>query len=168
MTALYDTCSLITLDKLLEENSALAAHFPERVLCLEVCLSRDQVYPETAARLVLRVEHLDLPPVKVLTELLSDPELPRSLSEVDRLIFATAVHSGLSVVTGDKRLAKALQRRGHAVADMAIILRILVLSKKLRASEAESLLKRLAARQEFLVGMPNPSWSDLKRYSFPD
>lgn len=42
-TAIYDTCSLITLDKLLQERRSLSRYFPKKLLALEVSLSADQM-----------------------------------------------------------------------------------------------------------------------------
>ena len=49
--ALYDTCSLITRDKLLLERAALARHFPKSILALEESFSADQLRKETAGRM---------------------------------------------------------------------------------------------------------------------
>jgi hypothetical protein len=50
-TAIYDTCSLITLDKLLQERRSLSRYFPKKLLALEVSLSADQMYEEIAERM---------------------------------------------------------------------------------------------------------------------
>ena len=55
-TAIYDTCSLITLDKLLQERRSISRYFPKKVLALEVSLSADQMYSETAERMGELVE----------------------------------------------------------------------------------------------------------------
>ena len=89
-TAIYDTCSLITLDKLLEERRTLSRYFPKKVLALEVSLSADQMYEDTAERMKELVEICDPPPLTELASLLSSG-LPKSLSDVDKLVFATAV-----------------------------------------------------------------------------
>lgn len=64
--ALYDTCSLITLDKLLQDRPSLSRWFPKKVLALEVSLSEDQMYAETAERMKRIVE---LCPYPTQTEL---------------------------------------------------------------------------------------------------
>lgn len=87
---------------------------------------------------------------------------------MDKLVFATAVHSGLAVVTGDKRLAKAIQKKGLAVGNMALILQELVKTKKLKSSAVEKILHELADRKDYLLGVPRPTWDDLKDYTFPD
>lgn len=167
-TAIYDTCSLITLDKLLQERHTLSRYFPKKVLALEVSLSADQMNSETADRMRELVEICPPPPLTELANLLSSSGLPKSLSDVDKVIFASAVHSDLAVVTGDKRLAKAVRRRGLDVGNMATILLELVQSKKLKSSSVEELLQGLADRKDYLLGKPNPTWNDLKNYTFPD
>jgi hypothetical protein len=167
-TALYDTCSLITLDKLLQEKRTLSRYFPTKVLALEVSLSADQMYPETADRVSELVEICPPPPITELTKLLSSSGLTKSLSDVDKLVFASAVHSKLAVVTGDKRLAKAIRKRKLNVGNMALILKELVQTKKLKSSLVEELLQSLAGRKDYLLGIPNPTWNDLKNYTFPD
>lgn len=167
-SAIYDTCSLITLDKLLLERRSLSRYFPKKVLALEVSLSADQMYPETAERVSEFVEVCPPPPLTELAHLLTKSNLPKSLSDVDKLVFATAVHAELGVVTGDIRLAKAVQQRGLEVGNMAVILQELVRSKKLLSSVVEKLLRGLANRKDYLLGIPEPTWHDLKDYKFLD
>ena len=167
-TAIYDTCSLITLDKLLQERRSISRYFPKKVLALEVSLSADQMYSETAERMGELVEICPPPPLTELASLLSTSGLPKSLSDVDKLVFATAVHTEIAVVTGDKRLAKAVRKHGQDVGNLALILQELVLTNKLRSSLVEKLLQGLADRKDYLLGIPNPTWSDLKSYTFPD
>lgn len=168
MKGIYDTCSLITIDKLLREKQSLSRHFPKKLLALEVSLSADQMYEETAERMRGLVEICPPPPMAKLASLLSTAALSKSLSQVDILVFATAVHAGLTVVTGDLRLAKMARQHNLEVGNLALILRELVLTEKLTPSEAESLLQGLADRKDFLLGIPNPTWSDLKEYTFLD
>ena len=167
-TAIYDTCSLITLDKLLQERRSISRYFPKKVLALEVSLSADQMYSETAERMSELVEICPPPPLTKLASLLSTSGLQKSLSDVDKLVFATAVHTEIAVVTGDKRLAKAVRKHGQSVGNMALILQELVLTKKLGSSQIEKLLQSLADHKDYLLGIPNPTWSDLKGYKFPD
>ena len=136
-TALYDTCSLITLDKLLQDRPSLSRWFPKKFLALEASLSADQMYSETAERMKEIVEHCPLPTPTELANLLSSAGLSKALADVDKLIFATAVQSGLAVVTADKRLAKAVQKRGLEVGNIALILQELVNTNKLKASAVE-------------------------------
>lgn len=82
-TALYDTCSLITFDKLLQDSPSLSRWFPKKLLALEVCLSADQMYVETAKRVVEFVELCDLPTPTELAKLLSSSGLSIALSEAD-------------------------------------------------------------------------------------
>ncbi len=55
-TAIYDTCSLITLDNLLQEDKAISHYFPEKLLALEVSLAVE-MYKETAERMRKLVEY---------------------------------------------------------------------------------------------------------------
>ena len=167
-TAIYDTCSLITLDKLLQERRSLSRHFPKKLLAVEVSLSADQMYKETAERMRELVEICEPPPLTELASLLWSVGLSKSLSDVDKLVFATAVHTDLPVVTGDLRLAKLLRNRKLEVGNMALILKELVETKKLTSAVVESLIQGLANRKDYLLGIPNPTWSDLKDYTFPE
>ena len=69
-TALYDTCSLITLDKLLQDRPSLSRRFPKKLLALEVSLSADQMDADTAKRLKVIVEVCPLPTPTELASLL--------------------------------------------------------------------------------------------------
>jgi hypothetical protein len=111
-TALYDTCSLITLDKLILERAALAGHFPSTILALEESLSADQLREETAQRMRSRVTICGLPTLAELSAIFASAYLSKALARVDTLVYATAVHGRLSVVTADKRLAKAIRAAG--------------------------------------------------------
>ena len=165
---MYDTCSLITLDKLLQDRPSLSRWFPKKALALEVSLSADQMYADTAKRVNAFVELCSLPAPTELANLLSSAGLSKAMSDVDKLVFATAVHFGVAVVTGDKRLAKAIQQRGLVVGNMAMILQQLVQTKKLKSFLVTQVLQALANRKDYLLGIPNPTWSDLKDYTFPD
>ena len=168
MKALYDTCSLITLDKLLLERPALARYFPKCVLALEQSFSADRLREETALRMHDRVTLQELPPTSDLTTLLTSARLPKGLAEVDELIYVTSVHFGLSVVTGDRQLGRAVRDVGLHVEDMAMILRELVHSKKIAASACEKLLQALADRNDLLLGTASPTWKELRKHTFPD
>ncbi len=167
-TALYDTCSLITFDKLLQDRPSLSRWFPNKLLALEVSLSADQMYAETAKRVMEFVELCALPTPTELTKLLSSSGLSKAFSEADKLVFATAVCYKIPVVTGDKRLAKAVQSKGLYVGNMAMILQELIMTKKLKSTAVEKMLQALADRKDYLLGIPRPTWNDLKDYTFPD
>lgn len=167
-TAIYDTCSLITFDKLLQVRRSIARHFPPKLLALEVSLSADQMYRETSVRMRGFVEIIEPPALMELARLLSTADLPKSLSDVDKLVYATAVHAEIPTVTGDKRLAKAIRRHGMNVGNMALILKELVLTEKMKPPLVESLLQGLADQKDLLLGIPKPTWDDLKDHTFPD
>ncbi len=164
--ALFDTCSLITLDKVLLVRPGLARQFPSSILALAESFSRDQMWQETAERLRDRVTEQRLPPVGDLATLLA-ARLPRALAEVDKLIYCTAVHTRVAVVTADRRLARVLQREGLTVGNMAVILKELVEAGRLTERGCERVLAGLAAQHDFILGRANPTWDDLKDYVFP-
>ena len=166
-TAIYDTCSLITLDKLLQERRSLSRCFPKKLLALEVSLTADQMYADTATRMRELVEICPLPPPVDLKVLLTSADLSKSLSEVDKLLFATAVHTRRAVVTGDRRLALALRRQDLVVGNMALVLKDLVQMTKLTSPVVEVLLQRLAEQRDFVLGTPTPTWNDLRDSEFP-
>ncbi len=163
-TALYDTCSLITLDKLLLERAGLARHFPTSILALEESFTADQLRAETIARIRPCVTVCPLPPLENLAEILSAAQLSKALAAVDILVYATAVHGRLAVVTADKQLSRALRSQGLQVGNMALILHHLVLAKRLSEQACENLLLRLVARNDFLLGTATPTWDALSRY----
>lgn len=167
-TALYDTCSLITLDKLLLERAGLAEHFPTTIFALEESFLADQLRDETAQRMRPRVTICPLPPSADLVQHLVSSQLSKSLATIDTLVYATAVHRKFAVVTADKQLAKAVCLKRIKVGNMALILRELVSNKILTVQSCERLLKGLASRKDFLLGTPTPTWADLQSYSFPD
>jgi hypothetical protein len=167
-TALVDTCSIITLDKLLLERASLAKHFPASIAALEESFTADQLREETALRMRQRVTICPLPSSAELSSILSSVRLSKALAEVDKLVYAAAVHHQLAVVTADRRLARALRVRGLQVGNMALVLRELVFAKKLTEKSCEKLLVALAARKDFLLGTPTPTWADLRAHAFPD
>src|ERR1035441_617388 len=117
-TALYDTCSLITLDKLLLERPSLARQFPSGFLALDESFMADQMRAETVERMRGRATTQVLPPPAELADLLRKARLSRALAAVDTLVYATAVHGRLTVVTADKRLAHAIQAKGLRVGNI--------------------------------------------------
>jgi len=166
-TAIYDTCSLITIANLLEVDKSFSRHLPTKILALEVSFFADQMRPETAQRLLSIVNCCQPPTFEQLQRILSSSNLPKSLSEVDKLLFATAVHLKRGVVTADKHLAKEVLRRNLNAIDIASILRGLVHSRQLRARYVESLIRQLADRMDYILGKPNPTLADLKKHTFP-
>lgn len=167
-SGLYDTCSIITLDKMLLERTTLGRHFPKRIRAMSVSFDKDQMHKATAERMRKRVTIQPLPTSSELTAIFSSAELPKALAMVDTIIYATAVHHDLSVVTGDRQLGRALQNAGIKVASIAILLRELVKAEKMTAASCERLLVELAKRKDLILGTPNPTWGDLKSHRFPD
>ena len=90
-TALYDTCSLITLDKLLQDAPSLSKFFPQKVWALEESFNADQMRVETSERLKERTKFYSLPSLAKLANLLLSPGLSKSLADVDKLGYARAV-----------------------------------------------------------------------------
>lgn len=165
--SLFDTCSLITLDKLLLERPNLVRHFPTSILALKESFTSDQLRAETAERMRQRVTHCPLPPLAELGGTSLPAALSLALAKVDKLVHATAVHYGHPVVTADKHLAKSLRRKGLRVGNVAMILKELVVAKKLTVKECERLLVGLARRKDLILGSLTPSWRHLREYSFP-
>lgn len=164
--AVYDTCSLITIDKLLQIDADLGQHFVG-ITALEVSFTIEQMREEIAARMNVLAAKVEMPSPERLIEIFREAQLSKALAEVDRLVYATAVAGNLAVVTGDKRLAKALNARGVTVGNVAMILKTLVMSRKLKRTRCTEMLLGLAERKDFLLGKPDPKWSDLEGYSFP-
>ena len=83
-TALYDTCSIITLDKLLLERAGISRHFASGFLALDESFTADQMRTETVARMRGRATTQVLPPAAELAELLRMARLPHALDECAR------------------------------------------------------------------------------------
>jgi hypothetical protein len=77
--ALYDTCSLITLDKILLDHAEMGAHF-QPLLSIEPCFRADQLRQEITARMQPRVTYLDMPSVSELTRILTTAKLSKALA----------------------------------------------------------------------------------------
>jgi hypothetical protein len=165
--ALYDTCSLITLDKLLLDHPELAHHF-RHVVALEVSFSADQLREATAQRIRQRVTLSALPRASDVARILATAGLPRALADVDRLVYAAALHHGVTVVTGDIRLARALTRHGQHVGNMALILKDIVTTYGLATTACDAILADLVTRHDFILPADAPqTWATLQRYTFP-
>lgn len=168
-TALYDTCSLITLDKLLLVQPGMARHFPATIMALEAAFSLDQLRTDTIERMQPRVTICPMPEPGELDRILAVAEIPKSLSTVDSLVYATLIHARKAVVTADKRLARMIQAKGHTVGNMAMILRDLVADKAITEAGCVKLLHELAKHNDLIIrGMMKPRWADLRDYTFPD
>ena len=167
-SALYDTCSLITLDKLLLERPTIERHFPRRILALEKSFSADQMRVATVKRMKKKVTIQELPSPTDLATVYSSVSLSVALAEVDKLVCATAIHFGLSVVTGDRRLGRTLRDQGLQVTDMVSILRELAETGKITQKGCVRLLKGLAKRHDLLLGKESPTWEDIESHKFPD
>ncbi|MBM4320227.1 MAG: hypothetical protein FJ125_09755 [Deltaproteobacteria bacterium] len=165
--ALFDTCSLITVDKVLAIEPVLAAHF-SRQRCLEANLSGDQLRPDAAARVRQRATLVELPPLTELARHLGSPHQPSSCSRVDRLVYASSRHYCIPVVTADRQLALALAREGLLAGNITCALRDLVLARYLSETRVVELLRALvAAREHLLPDSASPIWEALRTYSFP-
>jgi hypothetical protein len=165
--ALYDTCALITLDKLLLDHPELA-HYFRHVIALEASFSADQLRETTAQRMRQRVTLSAMPRAPDVARILATAGLPRALADVDRLVFVTAVHQGMAVVTGDIRLAQALTRQGQHVGNMALILKDLVTAYGLATTACDAILADLVTRHDFILPADAPqTWATLQRYTFP-
>jgi hypothetical protein len=146
----------------------LAKEFPTSIVALEESFTADQLRQDTAERMRERVTKCPLPPTAELAGILTSGNLSKRLADVDTLVYAAGVHYSLAVVTADKQLAKAVQAKGLRVGNVAVVLRELVATKKLTSMVCENLLIALAARKDFLLGTPTPTWTLLKNLSFPD
>lgn len=166
-SALYDTCSLITLDKILLDHPEAKAHFG-CVRAIEESFTADQLRRETADRLRAEVEWVELPGTRELGRILSSGTLSRALADVDRLVFATAVYHRLAVVTGDKQLARALHLAHLTVGNCALVLKELVTQERITVAKCETILECLAKRKEFILpGNLPQNWDTLRKYRFP-
>jgi hypothetical protein len=165
--ALYDTCSLITVDKILLDYSELEKHFHD-LLAIELTFSSDQMRQDTIDRMRPRVKLIELPSVKELVAIFDAWSLSKTLAETDTLVFAAAIHHKYRVVTADKNLAKVLCRANLTVGNCAMILQHMVRSKVLTASKCNAILDSLVKKQDFILPPNLPQdWSTLDKYKFP-
>lgn len=167
MNALYNTCSLITLDKMLLDRPGMAKHFGT-VQALAVSFTADRMRSATASRARSWATSCPLPSPADLAAILGAANLSKSLAQVDTLVYAAAVHHQIAVVTGDKRLARALLAQKLRVGNLALVLKELVRVKKLTRNACDGVLAGLAARDDFLLGTAPPTWASLRGYRFPD
>jgi hypothetical protein len=167
-TALYDPCSIITLDKLFLEQASLARHFPACILALEESFTAGQLRQETADRMRERMTLCPLPTLADLKDCLPSIQCCRALARIDQLVFAAAVHHQHAVVTANRWLARAIKSQGLQVGNLALVLRELVIAEKLKRKACEQLLVALATRKDYLLGTPTPTWAELKEHVFPD
>lgn len=115
--ALYDTCSLITLGKVLLSHAEARPRFSS-VWAIEESFSPARMRPQTAVVLRATIQLCSLPPLAELTRILLASCLPTTVAEVDRLTYAAAVHHRHHVVTADKNLAEALAKKRIRVENM--------------------------------------------------
>jgi hypothetical protein len=101
-----------------------------------------------------RTVFFSLPSPTELANLLLAASLPKTLSNVNKQIHATAVRSEIAVVTRDRGLARAIRQRKLNVGNVASVLQDLVETKKLRltdelSKEASNANVKLVLRAEF-------------------
>ena len=162
-SALYDTCSIITVDKMLLDDQTLMRFFPS-MATIEPCIAKDNLRADVAGRMRPRVTLVEMPVIADILHLTAG--LPKSLSETDRVLYATAVHATRPVVTGDTDLANALKRAKIAVGNIAMIIKELVHSRHLSPADCDRILAALDARKDAIIPRPQ-TWSRLKIYKFP-
>jgi hypothetical protein len=110
--SLCDTCSLITLDKILLVRASLGRHFPKSLLALRRSLLSDQMHSSTAKRIEKRVAIQPLPSPHEIADVISSEELPQLVTCAESYVLATAIHFRLPVITSSRHLGKCVQRAG--------------------------------------------------------
>lgn len=165
--ALFDSCSLITLDKLIQVAPTLERQFPTGLAVINGALEMDRVKPETIVRLKPRIRFVEAVGAAVLSEVLERLKPPLGLSEVDRIVLATAVQNRMAVVTGDKKMALTVRREGGQVWNMALILKEFVQESLVSQTEVERILQELAGLNELLIHGGETTWKALSVYEFP-
>lgn len=165
--ALFDTCSVITLDKLRQEDPQIARYFSTSIKVIAATFSGDQLNEDTSARMQPFFTRQEIPSDKDLATFLKKSKPSIALSNVDKLVLATAVIHNLAVVTADRQLGKAIAAAGLKVTNMASILKELVNTKQINQTHCEKLLIALANRNDLILGTTAPTWLDLKKHKFP-
>lgn len=165
--AIWDNCSLITLDKALLDHPDLQARFFKRMTTIDVVLTDDNMRPETRSRVEPRIsKRYELPSAVEIIRLTSG--LSKKLSQVDALIYATACTHRVPIVTGDSRLARVYEGKSLArVGSFAGILKQLVEETSLTVDECNGILYDLEMRNEHILRELPQTWDILKDYQFP-
>ncbi len=165
-SALYDTCSLITVDKILLDHPEMQLHFQE-ILAIEHSFSSDQMRMQTINRMKPRVKLIELPSINELCAIFSAWPLSNALAQTDRLVFAAAIHHKHRVVTADRSLANALRKAQLKVGNCAMVLQHLVMHGVLTPSKCDAILASLIKRKDFILQPSRPqNWTTLKSYKF--
>jgi len=124
--AIYDTCALITLGHI-----------------FNCCKSFKKAFPKN-------IHLVSLPAPKTLASIVNNANLSRALSLVDTLVFATAAHYSIPLVTHARRMFQ------HAISHDVIphagtvtcVLKILLDSKLVTVSEIRTIFKHLSDKNE--------------------
>jgi hypothetical protein len=149
--ALYDTCSLVTLDAVLRDHAEVRPYFPA-VLAVQASLATGHVRKETAAQIAQFARLCSLPPVKELNRILSVGRLPLALADVDRLIYAVAVYHRHHVITGNENLTVALAKCRLRAGTLARALKELASKGVLSQPRHDQIVAALAARNGLMAG----------------
>jgi len=164
---LYDTCSLVSLYEVNSVYPGFESQFPF-ILTIEEVLHGDRLDPMKAAYFRGRVRLVESPHPQFVAEAIGAGNLPKALSRVDSAIYVTALRRKTRVITGDIRLANALDKQGLLAGNMALALRSLVLEGVVSKSDCGNILVNLAGRGEFLLNPNKPqTWKTLEDYRFP-
>ncbi len=121
-TALYDTLSLVMLDEIFQRDSGVSGRLPG-IFAVEASFLPTHMRVQTAERMKSRSEILHLPGFGIVSGILRDARLPITMAEIDRLVFAAAVHYEVAVVTGDERFEGALRSAQVPVSHLTAFLR---------------------------------------------
>ena len=130
-------------------------------------LDSDGLREETRVWFGERISLVEAPDHITLATILLKAGLPRSLAGMDSLLYATAVHHGMKIMTGDRLLARHLGSSGLLAGNVALALKDLTSSEEISVLKCEQILLHLYERHEFILGNLEPTWSSLDCYSFP-
>lgn len=165
--AIFDTCSLITLDKMFQDDPELEVFFPRLRSIVEV-FSSDNLKAEIRDRMRPRCEIVEGPGVERFLEILTGANAPLGMSDVDRLVYAASIHLKTGIVTGEKPMAKLCIREKVEVGNIATILQDLVTGGEITQSRCSQILLNLTRRGDyFLPSQDTQNWQSLKDYRFP-
>lgn len=165
--SLFDTCSLVTLHKLLLERATLQRHFPKSIGALEESLSPRQMQAAMSKPLRKAVTVVSPPTTPQIKAIFESRTLSPSFASIDTLLFATAVQFQLPVVTSNRPLGRSLDDEGLKVMNVPLILKELVRSKSISKKTCEQLLAGLAKRDCLILGDRSHCWAELETHTFP-
>lgn len=162
--SLFDTCSLVAVDRLLRGRHGLSRHLPKRIRSLDESLQPAQLSSETAERLRKRTDLLSAPSPQAFIRILRDAKFTAAASDYERQMFAAAVHHDLPVVTGERELSEELRNYGREAASFVGVLWTLASTGQITQPQCVSMTGCLLDCGVAPVGV-EATWESIEEHS---